>query len=231
MQKKVLLIGRNNSLLPILSNYEVEVISSVSFLDSVLFNFLPDLIIFDSLLGISVNDIRLVRREKRICTALILIIFDSCLGEGIITAISQFPRILLCHEIIAKTPNFLNKLNLILNKSEKTLLPKSSFSVKKAIFYIHTHFSSQFTREDVAIFCGISEDYLSRIFRKELGIVLWDYVILLRLQKARTQLLESNSTVSEIAKECGFSSDEYFNRMFHRHYKISPGSLRKGLAP
>ena len=104
---------------------------------------------------------------------------------------------------------------------------RTGLTVKKALYFIHTELAHPFDRGAIAGYCGVSEDYLSRIFHREQGMALWDYVLCLRLGRAHTLLLETAAPIAEIAAQCGFSGDEYFSRMFRRQYGFPPGSLRR----
>ena len=59
-----------------------------------------------------------------------------------------------------------------------------------------------------------------------MGLGLWDYINILRLEEARNLLVYTGLSIKEIAERCGFTSDAYFCNCFRKHYKISPGDAR-----
>jgi len=75
---------------------------------------------------------------------------------------------------------------------------------------------------------GTSEDYLSKIFRAEMGLLLWDYLTLTRLHEAGHLLSQTGLSVSEVAARTGFEDPAYFNRIFKKHFGQPPGQFRKG---
>ena len=80
---------------------------------------------------------------------------------------------------------------------------------------------------DVASYCFVSREHLSRIFKKETGFGFNEYVTLLRLRKAEEMIMcEPNKTISEIAYECGFNDGNYFSYKFKKMYGISPIKAR-----
>lgn len=84
-----------------------------------------------------------------------------------------------------------------------------------------------FSVEDLARLAGLSRSMLHRKLMKLTGKSATDLITEIRLNRAK-ELLENNvATVSEIAYKVGFSSVSYFHRVFKKHYKISPGEVKK----
>ena len=74
---------------------------------------------------------------------------------------------------------------------------------------------------------NISEDYLARIFRREVGLSPWEYLGIFRIQLASDMLLNTGKTLSEIAEDTGFMDQAYFSRVFRKIKGFSPGVLRR----
>ena len=98
--------------------------------------------------------------------------------------------------------------------------------VRKAMAYIHEHYSELISRRDIAQQVNIAEDYLTFCFRQELGTTPIKYLQRYRLNQARSLLLESEKTITEIALMVGFSDAGYFSRLFHREVGVSPDKYR-----
>jgi AraC-like DNA-binding protein len=98
--------------------------------------------------------------------------------------------------------------------------------VRKAMAYIHEHYAESILRRDIAQHVNIAEDYLTFCFRQELGTTPIKYLQRYRLNQARSLLLESNKTITEIALMVGFSDAGYFSRVFHREMGVSPDKFR-----
>lgn len=73
----------------------------------------------------------------------------------------------------------------------------------------------------------ISEVYLRQLFKARLGISPWQYVLELRMQKAKRLLEEGGATVGEIAAVCGFSAIHHFCRTFKAFTGESPTQYRR----
>ncbi|HVM72049.1 MAG TPA: DNA-binding response regulator, partial [Anaerolineales bacterium] len=98
---------------------------------------------------------------------------------------------------------------------------------RKAMAYIHEHYSETIGREEVARYAGVSEGYLSRCFTQETGLSLIHYVARYRIQQAKQLLSSGDMPVTDIAMEVGFSDSNYFSRAFRREVGISPMAYRR----
>ncbi|MDF7814791.1 substrate-binding domain-containing protein [Hymenobacter sp. YC55] len=82
------------------------------------------------------------------------------------------------------------------------------------------------TVEEVARSLGISRMQLYRKVKAVLGTGVTDFILSLRLTKARELLLDENLTITEVAYELGFSSPSYFSTSFRTRYQLSPSEFR-----
>ena len=73
----------------------------------------------------------------------------------------------------------------------------------------------------------ISKKYVSQFLKDQTGKSYNEYVEELRLSHAMTLLRESDLSVTEIAIQCGFSSQNTFYKAFRRRFDISPSSIRR----
>ncbi|GHV86876.1 hypothetical protein AGMMS50255_1720 [Spirochaetia bacterium] len=73
----------------------------------------------------------------------------------------------------------------------------------------------------------ISENRLQNIVRKWTGKSFLEYVESKRMELSRDMLLKTSLSVSQISKDCGYSSDNSFYKAFRRYYKMSPSEIRK----
>ena len=102
--------------------------------------------------------------------------------------------------------------------------------VLKARDYIEQHKAEQLSLGAVAKAAGASVFHFCKVFRKSTGIKFTDYVTRVRLEDARTQLLNPNRRVSEVAYDVGFQSLTQFNRTFKRVFGQSPTEFRAKLS-
>jgi signal transduction histidine kinase/AraC-like DNA-binding protein len=93
--------------------------------------------------------------------------------------------------------------------------------------YIVAHYATNLTREEIAAALQVSNDYVSRIFRKETGMTPWQFLNQYRVLQAQKLLLTTQYNVTEIGALVGFSDPAYFVRIFHRETGKSPQHYRK----
>jgi AraC-like DNA-binding protein/ligand-binding sensor protein len=101
--------------------------------------------------------------------------------------------------------------------------------VQRAREYIDKHKTEPLSLSAVAKGAGASVFHFCKVFRKSTGLKFTDYVARVRLEDARTQLLNPNRRISEVAYDVGFQSLTQFNRMFKRVFGQSPSEFREHL--
>jgi AraC-like DNA-binding protein len=102
--------------------------------------------------------------------------------------------------------------------------------VLRAREYIDKHKTDELSLADVAKAAGASVFHFCKVFHKATGLTFTDYVARVRLEDARTRLLNPNLRVSEIAYDVGFQSLTQFNRTFKRVFGQSPSDFRARLS-
>ena len=103
---------------------------------------------------------------------------------------------------------------------------ESSLSTR-ARHYIRQNCSCPISIADTAAFLKVSQSHLSREFYKETGMRPIDYLIRIRLDKAVNMLTSTERKVEEIGRECGFSTANYFGKVFKKHMGMSPVQFRE----
>lgn len=99
--------------------------------------------------------------------------------------------------------------------------------VKQVCLYIDAKLEYDLGREEIADFVGFHPAYLSRLFKKEKGMSLSDYIFQARIKKAQELLLNTNSTVTEIASKAGYVSYTHFTKMFKKYTGLTPQQYRR----
>ena len=92
--------------------------------------------------------------------------------------------------------------------------------------YLFRHFREDVTLAQVAEKSGYTPNYFSHLFHESCGIRFVDFLTQLRLNYARTMLLTTNQSVSQIAQSSGFSSSSNFFRAFRKDTGLSPLEYR-----
>lgn len=69
--------------------------------------------------------------------------------------------------------------------------------------------------------------YLSKVFKSETGESLGDYIIRIKMERARYLLQHTNRKIYEITAELGYQNPQYFSRMFKKYYGMTPNEYRE----
>jgi len=112
----------------------------------------------------------------------------------------------------------------------KIYIKQSSQSIRSeveiAIQYINEHFMEPLTLNKVASIVGLTANYFSNIFKKEVGQSFISYLNKIRIEKAKQLLLKNDLLVYEVAHRVGFEDETYFCRMFKKITGKSPREWR-----
>ncbi|RXZ78693.1 helix-turn-helix domain-containing protein [Paenibacillaceae bacterium] len=103
---------------------------------------------------------------------------------------------------------------------------KHADPVAQTIRYLEDNYAERVTMDELAGMLDCSTGYLTRLFKRATGTSPIDYLIAIRLEKAKALLLTTEATLQEIAECVGFSDDSYFNRLFKKHIGVSMGQYR-----
>jgi AraC-like DNA-binding protein len=124
---------------------------------------------------------------------------------------------------------FASQLSALSNQLVVEQQNQEPLLVARARQYIETHKTEEISLADVAAAAGASIFHFSKVFHRSTGVTFTDYLSRVRVEDARTKLLNPNLRVSEIAYDCGFQSLTQFNRTFKRVFGQSPTEFRNGL--
>lgn len=101
---------------------------------------------------------------------------------------------------------------------------------REAVVYIKTHLSENVTVKDTAAALLVSPNYLSSVFRQELGMTFIDFLNRERITQAAALLRRTNMQIQHIASAVGYNNTSYFTRQFVRVFSDTPSQYRtKGL--
>lgn len=112
------------------------------------------------------------------------------------------------------------KMNLL--RSQQIL----SKPIVLCIDYIYSHLHFRITIKELADYLEISESYLSRLFLKEIGTPLSQYILDLKIEKAKNLLQYSDYTIIDISNYLSFCSQSHFIQVFQKKTGMTPHKYR-----
>ncbi len=98
---------------------------------------------------------------------------------------------------------------------------------RRAKAYIKNHQTETISLKEISRALQVSPFYFCKMFKKGTGLTFTEYLGRVRIENAKTLLLNPNLRISEIAYEVGFGSLTHFNRIFRRRMGISPSDFRE----
>jgi AraC-like DNA-binding protein len=97
----------------------------------------------------------------------------------------------------------------------------------RVLNYITEHLDAKLSLEHLAEVSGYKPDYFGKLFRREVGIGISEYVCNKRIEYACYELSNSEKSIDTIALEYGFFDTSYFIKMFKRYFNCTPLQYRK----
>lgn len=93
--------------------------------------------------------------------------------------------------------------------------------------YVYSHYRDKIYLDEIADLLGISGSYLSRLFKKETGVSLQDFINDVRVEKAANLLIYSEEKLPGIAEYVNFPSQSYFGKIFKQKMQMTPKQYRE----
>ena len=101
------------------------------------------------------------------------------------------------------------------------------YSVARAQHYMEQHYMENVTVSKLAELGYVSPSAFNRRFKKEIGITPIEYLIEIRIKRAKVMLKRRDISITDIAMRCGFNSGAHFATCFRKHLGITPAEYRE----
>ena len=99
---------------------------------------------------------------------------------------------------------------------------------KRTIHYLEKHFGAKLNIRGLASHFKVSHEHLSRIFLKECGIHLKEYIRKIKIERGKESLIKNpDFTIKGVAASIGMDDDKHFCRIFKEDTGVTPGEYRK----
>lgn len=102
-----------------------------------------------------------------------------------------------------------------------------SLNIKNALLFIDINKDKPISLSEVADFISLNPDYLSRLFKKEVGINFKDYIQKIKVDLAINYLENTNLKISEIAFKLDYCNIENFSKIFKKYQNVTPAKFKK----
>jgi AraC family transcriptional regulator len=97
----------------------------------------------------------------------------------------------------------------------------------RVIDFVHAHFSQDVPLTTLAGVAGLSPYHFARLFKQSTGLAPHQYLVLVRVERAKALLLHSRESITSISVQVGFCDQSHFATHFKRAYGVTPRSFRQ----
>lgn len=93
--------------------------------------------------------------------------------------------------------------------------------------FVEANLATDIKLAALADICGVSSEYFLRLFRSTIGVSPHQYVLNLRIGRAKALLGDPTRSLSDIARQCGFAHQQHLISTFRRFAGLTPGQYRR----
>lgn len=127
----------------------------------------------------------------------------------------------------AECKSWLSNLTHILLPYLKNPRPAMDARVREMCMYMRNRIAEPLSIRKLAEHVSLSQGHMRELFREGTGMSPYQYIIMLRLDLARSLILNSELPQAEIAVRTGFEDHSHFIKMFRKKFGVTPGYYRK----
>lgn len=167
-----------------------------------------------------------MRSDERFAAIPVLLLTNKVITAEDVDRLNGYARVVFRNKGVRSDGDLAEEISRTLYGSDPRLPQPTSVIVKRVIAYLNGNYRSNITRWKLAESANVSEYYLSRIFRAELGITVWDYLTRLRVHRAKELLQSGTDAIAAVGEKVGFPDQAYFSRVFRKATGMSPIAYR-----
>ncbi|NBN63852.1 helix-turn-helix domain-containing protein [Pannonibacter tanglangensis] len=93
--------------------------------------------------------------------------------------------------------------------------------------YVEAHLTGDLTVNGMAESVGLSPYHFIRVFKAATGITPYAWVVGKRLERIKAALIDTEGTLADIARRCGFATQSHMTEVFRRAVGTTPGRWRQ----
>lgn len=158
--------------------------------------------------------------------------------EGVLFLVDESPlylkkieRLNECETLQTLMENFFEMFNKAIETKQiiYQYYPQSNYLVKKIIEHINEYYNQEISLAILSEKFEVSPAYISRLFKKETGQGLFDYINEVRVERSKILLLETQLKVYEVAEKVGFKSPVHYSIVFNKYTGMSPKQYQNAM--
>lgn len=94
---------------------------------------------------------------------------------------------------------------------------------------IEKHYTEEIRLTDYSNKYFFTKSYLSKLFKKTYKYGIYEYILLLRMKRAKELLVTTDLSIKDISERLGYSNNNYFSKAFKNHYGVPPTDFKESL--
>lgn len=99
--------------------------------------------------------------------------------------------------------------------------------INKIAMYLRDHLDEDISLNSLSDKFSLNAQYISQLFKSQIGVNFLAYLTNIRIQKAKSLLLATNNTIVDVSQAVGYNDYRVFTKVFKKHVGISPSQFRK----
>lgn len=169
------------------------------------------------------NEIKFKRIEAAFSRHLIEVIMNF--KNEIISFGNSYPLMIesISTQVVIQLLRDINEANTIFQ--EKHLRDQHNINI--AIDYMQNYYSAPISIEDICQIANLSPHYFIRLFKQHTGQTPYQYLMTIRIQRAKEMLKKGKCSILEVSTLCGFVNSGHFSTLFKRYVGVSPTEYKK----
>lgn len=153
------------------------------------------------------------------------LIYDNTLNMHLCNIFKEKNEQAVGYELAIKA-NVFSALSIIYRLTGETVVKTDDTSIKHSINFIKNNFTEDISLDDIASSVSLSKSYFMRKFKEYTGCTVNEYLTSVRCKYAKHLLSQPNSSVTEVALQCGFSDISYFTKVFKKNIGVLPSQYK-----
>ncbi|OPZ93056.1 MAG: HTH-type transcriptional regulator YesS [Firmicutes bacterium ADurb.Bin419] len=98
--------------------------------------------------------------------------------------------------------------------------------IRRILNYLETNYSNDISLKTLAIELNTNANYLGQLFKEETGEYFSDYLNMIRINKAKELLRNTDKNTKDISNDVGYKDVNYFYRTFKKFIGVPPSEYR-----
>ena len=121
----------------------------------------------------------------------------------------------------------IDRLKIALYENKESKITEDTSTISHIIQYLQDHLEEDISLNILADVFHLSAQYISQLFKKEIGVNFLAYLTSIRMEKAKKLLISTSLSIGEIAMQCGYGDYRVFTKTFKKMIGNTPSQYRR----